>query len=231
MNVDEMESEEFPMSPEMIACEQKKDTYLREVMKKSDKFSERLLERSTVITYDIIIYIPISLRMRIVWWYHTYLQHPGIARMEATLRQNLTWADLKRDVEAAVKNCHGCQIGKKVRNKYGDLPEKQIPIAWNRVDVDLVTPLTIKTSIGMKECLALTMIDPSTGWFEVKDVKDKPAKESMNTVDDISLSRYPRPEYTGFENGGEYKNVFEELVKNYGIKKRVVLHSILKHME
>jgi hypothetical protein len=40
MNVDEMESEEFPMSPEIIAREQKKDTHLKEVMKKSDKFSE-----------------------------------------------------------------------------------------------------------------------------------------------------------------------------------------------
>jgi hypothetical protein len=51
--------------------------------------------------------------------------------------------------------------------------------------------------------LALTMIDPSTGWFEVKDVKDKSAKESMNTFDDVWLSRYPRPEYIGFDNGGE----------------------------
>jgi hypothetical protein len=25
--------------------------------------------------------------------------------------------------------------------------------------------------------------------------------------------------YIGFDNGGEYKNVFEELVNNYGIKK------------
>jgi hypothetical protein len=79
------------MSPEIIAREQKKDTYLKEVMKKSDKFSERIVERSTVITYDNKICIPISLRKRIVWWYHTYFQHPGITRMEATLIQNLTW--------------------------------------------------------------------------------------------------------------------------------------------
>jgi hypothetical protein len=39
------------------------------------------------------------------------------------------------------------------------------------------------------------MTYPSTGWFEVKDVKDKSAKESMNTFDDVWLSRYPRPEY------------------------------------
>jgi hypothetical protein len=63
------------------------------------------------------------------------------------------------------------------------------------------------------------MIDPSTGWFEVKDVKDKSAKESMNTFDDVWLSRYPRPDYIGFGNGGEYQNVFEELVNNYSIKK------------
>jgi hypothetical protein len=93
-----MESEEFPMSPEIITREQKKDTHLKEVMKKSDKFSERIVERSTVIKYDNKIYIPISPRKRIVWWYHTYLQHPGIPRMEATLRQNLTWPNLKKDV-------------------------------------------------------------------------------------------------------------------------------------
>jgi hypothetical protein len=38
----------------------------------------RTVKRSTVITYDNKIYIPISLRKRIVWWYHKYLQHPGI---------------------------------------------------------------------------------------------------------------------------------------------------------
>jgi hypothetical protein len=42
----------------------------------------------------------------------------------------------------------------------------------------------------------------------------------MNTFDDIWLSRYPRPEYIGFDYGGEYKNVFEELVNNYGTKKK-----------
>jgi hypothetical protein len=70
------------------------------------------------------------------------------------------------------------QIGKKVRKKYGDLPKKlaERPIAWNRVDVALIGQLTVKTPSGNKELLALTMIDPSTSWFEVKDVKDKSAK-------------------------------------------------------
>jgi hypothetical protein len=63
------------------------------------------------------------------------------------------------------------------------------------------------------------MIHPSTGWFEVKYVKDKSDNELMNTFDDVWLSRCPRPEYIGFDNGGEYKNVFKELVNNYGTKK------------
>jgi hypothetical protein len=36
-----MESEEFPMSPEIIAREHNKYTHLKEVIKKSDKFSDR----------------------------------------------------------------------------------------------------------------------------------------------------------------------------------------------
>jgi hypothetical protein len=42
----------------------------------------------------------------------------------------------------------------------------------------------------------------------------------MNTFDDVWLSRYPRPEYIGFDNVGEYKNVFQELVNSYGIRKK-----------
>jgi hypothetical protein len=71
--------------------------------------------------------------------------------MEATLRQNITGPSLRKDVEAAVNNCHECQIGKKVGKKYGDPPEKlaERPIYWNRFDVDLIGPLTIKTPSGI----------------------------------------------------------------------------------
>jgi hypothetical protein len=95
----------------------------------------------------------------------------------------------------------------------------EIPIAWKRVDVDLIGPLSVTTPSENKELLALTIIDPSTDWYEVKDVKDKSAKESMNTFD-VWLSIYTRPKYICFDNGGEYKNVFEELVNNYGTKKK-----------
>jgi hypothetical protein len=105
-----------------------------------------------VVTYDNKIYITQSLKKRIVWWYHTYLQHTGITRMEATVRQNIAWPNPIKDVEAAVNNYHECQIGKKLGKKYGDLPEKltERPISWSRVDVDLIGPLTIKAPSGKK---------------------------------------------------------------------------------
>jgi hypothetical protein len=72
--------------------------------------------------------------------------------MEAKLRQHLTWPNLRKDAEDAVKNCHESQIGKKVTKKYRDLPEKltERSIAWNRVDVDLIGPLTINIPSGNK---------------------------------------------------------------------------------
>jgi hypothetical protein len=72
--------------------------------------------------------------------------------MESTLRQNLVWPKLKKDVESAVKNCHKCKKGKNFRNKYGELPEKlaERPTAWNAVDVYLIGSLTIKTPSGKK---------------------------------------------------------------------------------
>jgi hypothetical protein len=85
--------------------------------------------------------------------YQTNLKNPGRTRMEAILRQNLVWPKLRKDVEAEIKNCHECQIGKKVRKKYSVLPDNltEIPVAWNRVDVDLIEPLTINTPSGNKE--------------------------------------------------------------------------------
>jgi hypothetical protein len=51
MDLDEMESEDFPMSPVIIAREQQKDSQLKELIKRPDEFSERPIEISTVITY------------------------------------------------------------------------------------------------------------------------------------------------------------------------------------
>jgi hypothetical protein len=63
------------------------------------------------------------------------------------------------------------------------------------------------------------MIDPATGWFEVKDVPNYTTNSTQAAFDKVCLSRYPRPEIIGFDGGSEFKNVFNEMHRNYGMKK------------
>ena len=60
---------------------------------------------------------------------------------------------------------------------------------------------------------ALTMIDPATGWFEIKAITDKSAASIMEHFDNEWLARYPRPQGIIFDNGGEFKNLFKADVR------------------
>ena len=62
------------------------------------------------------------------------------------------------------------------------------------------------------------MIDPTTGWFEVKDIAKPSAEACQNVFYDMWIARYPQPQFIGFDNGSENKAVFKELCDNMGIK-------------
>ena len=142
--------------------------------------------------------------------------------MEATLKNTLTWPNLQKDVKRHVRTCKQCQLCKKQRKRYGHLPPKEAenPTPWNRVNVDMIGPYTVQTPTKTYYLRALTMIDPATGWFEVKDISNPAANDCMQAFDDVWLSRYPRPQYLGYDNGNEYKNVFDEMRKNYSMHKK-----------
>ena len=89
---------------------------------------------------------------------------------------------------------------------------------WDRVNVNMIGPHTVQTPTKTYQLRALTMIDPATGWFEVKELANPSAAEAMKAFNDTWLSRYPRPQFIGFDNGNEYKNVFREMCLNYGVK-------------
>ena len=153
--------------------------------------------------------------------------------MEATISQMYWWPFMKKDILRHVKTCRTCQLTKKTRKKYGHLPPKVAEDArpWNRVNVDLIGPLSAKAPNGKFELLALTMIDPATGWFEIAEVKNKTPEVVSEAFDHQWLSRYPQPQIIGFDNGGENKGVFQEMVENYGVKVRPTPHTIPSPME
>jgi len=218
---------ELPMAPAALHQAQQADKKLMEAVKSTDskkQYLSQTLEGVELYTLDGKVVVPRALQARIVEWYHKYLGHPGSTRLMETINQTLWWPSLRKDVEQHVRTCRTCQLQKRTKNKkYGHLPPKEAEdaVPWKRVNVDMIGPFTVRDANRKKhELRALTMIDPATGWFEIKDVKHANAQEVSAAFDDTWLCRYPRPQYLGFDGGSEFKSVFEQMRRNYEMKKK-----------
>jgi hypothetical protein len=114
---------------------------------------------------------------------------------------------------------------KNQRKKYGLFPPKIAESdPWLILYVDLVGPFTIRTPAKTHSLLALIRIDPATGWFEIVKATNQSTTSIQdlfqNMVHNTWLTRYPRPQFIVFDNGGEFKREFKQLCnhENYGIK-------------
>ena len=128
----------------------------------------------------------------------------------------MTWPGLTQDVEHLCSTCQVCQLTKKERKKYGLLPPKVAESdPWVMVCVDLVGPFAIKTPSKTHSLLALTMIDPATGWFEIIKATNKSASFIQDFLHNTWLARYPCPQFIVFDNGGEFKYEFKQMCVLY----------------
>jgi len=57
----------------------------------------------------------------------------------------------------------------------------------------------------------MTMIDPVTNWFEIGRITTPSSEECQRFFDSMWLARYPRQKEVGFDNGSEFKSIFDEL--------------------
>jgi transposase InsO family protein len=216
--------EGFPMKPALIAREQAKDKKIQKNFQNNRReFQLRKVEGSDLLSYQGKIVIPDSLQGRIIAWYHKYLAHPGMTRMEATIRTLFVWPGMREQITRHIKRCKECQLDKGNPKKYGHLPPKDMEKAepWNRINVDLIGPWSVKTPKGTQTLRALTIIDPATGWFEMKEISDPSAASTAAALDDVWFSRYPRAQIIGYDGGSEFKQVFAETIKNYGLTAKV----------
>ena len=116
--------------------------------------------------------------------------------------------------------------------KYGHLPPKEAEaIPWDRLCVDCIGPYKIpinsknkpfkKKDIRVLNCV--TMIDPATGWFELKDVDQKTADTIANAVEQTWLTRYPWPTMINYDRGTEFMAEFAKMITNeYDIEKKPI---------
>jgi hypothetical protein len=90
------------------------------------------------------------------------------------------------------------------------LPAKEAEAdPWEVLCVDLIGPYTIKRR-GKKNLVlwCLTMIDPATGWFEMREIPNKEAITITNLVEQTWLTRYPWPNQIVFDRGKEFMGEF-----------------------
>ena len=65
---------------------------------------------------------------------------------------------------------------------------------------------------------SITMIDFTTGWFEIKTTEGKSAMEVANIVETTWLSRYPWPQEIVYDRGTEFMGDFANMISDdYGI--------------
>ncbi len=105
------------------------------------------------------------------------------------------------------------------------MPEKDAEAEpWDKLCIDLIGPYTIRRKGKPDlELFALTMIDPATGWFEMREIKSKTADNIANVLEQAWLTRYPWPTQITFDRGSEFKAEVAEMLKNdYGIKRKPI---------
>jgi hypothetical protein len=188
----------FPISYTLIDCEQKKDkTLLKQTQTHLYSLKKFHGGSATVhlLCFNDKIVIPTSLTKQIVQWYHYLLCHPGIKnRAEETISQHFYWPKMRDQIMNDILTCAICQTQKKQSKKYGLLPEKEAEaMPWDRLCIDLIGPYYIKSNVkGVKipPLKCVTMINPATGWFEIKQCDDKKSITVANIIEQEWLTCY-----------------------------------------
>ena len=240
------EDEVYPLTIPEIAEQQHKDKTLKRYFTQGgDRFEVKLVEDTNILVDETgKLVIPKKLQSRCIQWYHHYLQHPGHTRLEETIRATMTWSGMRTQIRRHVKTCPTCQKNKRRSLKYGKLPTKiVVSIPWKALCVDLVGPYTLKAKDGtVLDFMCLTMIDPTSGWFEIAELPvheilkkkksknkgklekteyfDKTSAQISRLVNKSWFSRYPRCQQIIYDNGSEFKLHFEDLCETYGIKRK-----------
>jgi hypothetical protein len=107
------------------------------------------------------------------------------------------------------------QLEKKEPKKHGLLPPKVVESdPWVIFCMDLLGPFTIKTPSKTQSLLALSMIDPASGWFEIVEATNKLATAIPDLFHNNWLTQYQSPRLIIFDNWGKFKREFKQMCEN-----------------
>jgi hypothetical protein len=222
----------FPLNLQLIAANQATDAQLQEALVKQPPKYEDEIREGTKLYVQVntaAIYVPASLCTPILQWHHTTLLHPGIKRMQATLKEHFYWPGVDADIDSLVRTCPTCQKCKLTAVKnFGKspLPTNNKLTPWEEVHINLIGPWDVcynSTFIPGKGTIekiqALTIIDKATGCPEFVAIQNKSSYHIAILFDSEWLCHYPRPARVAYDNGIEFvSHKFQEMLERYGIK-------------
>mgnify|MGYP000473878471 FL=1 len=231
-----MPEEAHPTNYKTIVLNHEKDKDSIKIDKTDKNYSIKQFhgagKKYSLICLNNKIVIPKQLQRRIVQWYHDTLSHPGETRTELTIAQHFYWKNLRKTVQDVCSTCDVCQRLKRNKKNYGKLPPKQAEATpWQTLCVDLIGRYKLDPKGGGKKyemttekgstvyLQAVTMIDPATGWVEIRAVPSARADLVAQQVELGWLTRYPLPETIILDRGNEFLAEFKTMVEqDYGIK-------------
>jgi hypothetical protein len=120
----------YPLPTEEIAEAQQADTSLKHLFNHNAVIYQgleiKLIENTTCFCKDGRLVIPKPLQVRAVKRYHHYLKPPGHTRLEETMNAVMYWKGMLTTIRSITRSCRSCQINKRRKLKYGQIPPKTI---------------------------------------------------------------------------------------------------------
>lgn len=144
-----------------------------------------------------------------------YGAHYGVKKTRTKLN-NYHWPGIGTDVAMFVSACVKCQMNKDTKSKtYGKLMPIRTTSLFNRIQMDLIGPLTESTT-GQK--FIVTAIDAFSRMGFARACRLATAEEVIKLLYDEIISKHGPPEHIITDNGTQFtSNAFQRLVKDLEI--------------
>ncbi len=219
----------FVLDYKRLRAVQMRDARLQSLREKyPQSFCEQMLAPQVYVTCFIPkpnepwkIYLPDELLHETVAWYHFVLGHLGRSRLFDTISTHLYNSQLRNKIDDYVSRCDECQRKKQLQRGYGELPPREANIhPWRDICVDLIGPWTLQIAGQQHNFIALSIIDPVTNLAELIRLDNKRADYVALQLHNAWLSKYPRPLFCTYDQGGEFIGYgFQIELEKYGLHK------------
>jgi len=154
------------------------------------------------------IFVPLSLRPRVIWLAHE--GHQGIVKTKRRLRLKVWWPGMDKEVEAFCRQCMSCQLVSNSDPPAPIIPTKMPDGPWRFCSIDLLGPLPDGRSV-------VVIVDYFSRTFEFSFLKSVKAEKIILFLERV-FSCYGFPELLRSDNGPQFvSSEFQQYLKQCGI--------------